>query len=316
MHFVAFLCLCIGPLGFNLCIIVMCENRNLEAILLLTGSRLKTGLLALLIASAYQVSHAQSLADSLRYFSLENMLNGSAWKLRGDGALSVEQIDGEDYILFAGEGSASLRGALPVSRKKPYFVSFFLQGVGGETPEVGTVIDIDGAVVGIRTYSNPKANYDNGIRTAEIVVLEGDTETDREWLPTNALVQMSRSDSTLMSGAPPLTIRFDWASSEPVWDLFLGRKRLLSGIGLLEGKRSGGLRIRVGNEGVARLHGFVVSKENPLFEDENLNGVEDALESDELSREGKRLGDRRRKGSDDRASSTVRKSSSKKGGAQ
>ena len=91
---------------------------------------------------------------------------------------------------------------------------------------------------------------------------------------------MSDDDSSLLSGSPLLTIRQDGTRPRGVWDLYLGQKLVVADLGIDRSSEPGSFKIYIGKDRSAKLLGFNIFRENPLFRDRNLNGIEDSFEID------------------------------------
>jgi hypothetical protein len=98
------------------------------------------------------------------------------------------------------------------------------------------------------------------------------------WRSTNQHLSVDTYGGQRLAGSPVLTVRVDPKAGE--WDLFSGPRQVASNLPLLPDAGKGAKRELVlhgGTDGLW-LAGFVQSSANPLFEDANDNGVDDAFE--------------------------------------
>lgn len=98
------------------------------------------------------------------------------------------------------------------------------------------------------------------------------------WRSTNHHMVVEQYGGQALAAAPVLTVRVDPKAGE--WDLFAGSRQIASGLPLVPNATKGARRELVlhgGSDGLW-LAGFVQSSVNPLFEDANNNGIDDAYE--------------------------------------
>lgn len=164
-----------------------------------------------------------------------------------------------DYIaLDSGkEWSRLLRGSL----RDVTFVSF--QVYASQT----TIIDIAGARLG----------FTAGPTTGGLQLMFDDSATGAlQWTALNYHVSTGKYDGKNFAAPPPMTVRIDPDAS--TWDLYSGSHLLADNLPLIESKKSDRrFSIRAGTEG-AWITGVVLADENPLYEDANVNGIDDRFE--------------------------------------
>jgi len=187
-------------------------------------------------------------------------------------------------VVLALSGPGELSTKLPnQSKNKITFVTFALQACAGENLEGSTTVTIGGTKIGFRHYDAPEDPEGGGIAApVEIMVRDGLAEEGEEWMSANVFISAKPEAPHMMSGAPKLTIRIDESGPVPVWDFYLGERLILANLGLLENTHSKRLAIRIGQRSSVLLKEFAVSRENPLFEDVNVNGIPDAYETELL----------------------------------
>jgi hypothetical protein len=170
--------------------------------------------------------------------------------------------NGVNYVSIDGSSSWSaseLRGA----EKDISFVSFFVYA------SVGTTIDIAGAKIVVRASTEPdKVQMQIGRRGAK----------GMQWRNFGGPVRLEPYSGAPLAALPILTVRLDGAAG--VWDLYVGPR--LGALDIPLPKLPAGaprqFRVYAGAAG-ARVCGLISSDENPLFLDENRNGIDDAFEA-------------------------------------
>lgn len=173
--------------------------------------------------------------------------------------LSTARKDNADYLaLDAGkEFTRSLRGSV----REVTFVSF--QIYGSQT----TIIEIGGARLGLT--SSP---LQNGLQ----LMYDDSTNGTLQWKSLNVHVPTARYAGKPLAALHPITIRLDPAAG--VWDLFSGSRLLADSLPLIASRRDNrDFTLKAGTDG-GWLVGLVLSDENPLYEDANANGIDDAFE--------------------------------------
>lgn len=141
------------------------------------------------------------------------------------------------------------------------FVSFQLHA------SASTVVDLGGARLGF--VISP---VDDSVQLMADEVDGG----KQEWKPLNYHVGVGKYGGKIMAALPTLTVRLEPATD--TWDLYVGSKLIADNLPLIVTKKTDRRFIlRAGREG-AWLTGLVFSDENPLYEDTNANGIDDAFE--------------------------------------
>ncbi|MGH7944576.1 MAG: hypothetical protein ACREH8_17450 [Opitutaceae bacterium] len=172
---------------------------------------------------------------------------------------------GVNYVAIDGNTSWSseVRGA----EKDITFVSFFVYA------SEGTTIDIAGAKIVVRPASEAgKVQMQIGRRGPK----------GMQWRNFGGPVRLEPYDGAPLAALPILTVRLDGAAG--VWDLYVGSRLGVTDMPLPKFP-AGATRqfgIRAGSAG-ARVCGLVSSDDNPLFVDENRNGIDDAFEARQSS---------------------------------
>jgi hypothetical protein len=155
------------------------------------------------------------------------------------------------------EWSRPLRGA----GREVAFVSFQLYA------SAGTIVDVAGARLGI-TISPVTGSVQ--------LMIDESSAGALQWKPLNTHIGTGRFDGRTFSALPTLTLRLDPASD--TWDLYLGSRLVADHRPLIAAKKDDRrFVVRAGGEG-AWLTGLVFADENPLYEDANANGIDDAFE--------------------------------------
>ncbi|MGH7945901.1 MAG: hypothetical protein ACREF9_12960, partial [Opitutaceae bacterium] len=108
------------------------------------------------------------------------------------------------------------------------------------------------------------------------LMFDDSTNGSLQWRTLNLHVQAGKYDGRTLVALPTLTVRLDPNTS--TWDLFSSGRLIADHLPLIEAKK-GDRRfvLRGGNQG-AWLSGLVLADENPLYEDENANGIDDHFE--------------------------------------
>jgi hypothetical protein len=162
-------------------------------------------------------------------------------------------------VLDAGTSwSRPLRGG----PKDTVFVSFLAYG------SEGTVIEVAGARLRLQAASQPGF--------AQLAV--GKTVNRKvQWIKFGGPIKLEPHSGNLLAAPPVLTVRIDRGSG--VWDLYLANRLALADQALAElpAGASNQFTLRAGSAG-ALIASLVSASENPIFEDENLNGVDDTFE--------------------------------------
>jgi len=164
-----------------------------------------------------------------------------------------------DYIaLDAGkQWSRPLRG----SAKDPVFVSFVV--LGSQT----TIVEVGGARLGI-TASPVSGSLQ--------LMFDDSTTGTLQWKSLNVHLPLDKYDGKNLAALPMLTVALDPASG--LWHLYSGSRLLADHLPLIASKGNDRqFTVTAGTEG-AWIAGLVLSDENPLYEDANYNGIDDAFE--------------------------------------
>ncbi len=164
-----------------------------------------------------------------------------------------------DYIALdtGKEWARPLRG----NAKDVTFVSF--QVHASQT----TIIDIGGARLGLT--AGPGSG---GLQ----LMFDDSTTGTLQWKALNYRVSTAKYDGKLLAPLPTLTVRLDPTTS--TWDLYSGSLLLADNLPMIAARREQRqFSVRAGSEG-AWLTGLVMADENPLYEDANANGIDDAFE--------------------------------------
>lgn len=154
--------------------------------------------------------------------------------------------------------SSSIRGGA----KDTTFVSFFL------LVSAGTAIDVAGAKILVRAGTAPN--------TVQMQIGRPG-KTGMQWRNFGGPVRTERYGRAALAALPVLTLRLD--GSAGIWDLFVGGRLGAADLPLraLPAEATREFHIHAGADG-ARVCGLISSDDNPLFADENHNGIEDGFE--------------------------------------
>jgi hypothetical protein len=174
------------------------------------------------------------------------------------GATKIKKDGVDMLVLDAGsEWSRTLRGAA----RDVLFVSFFLSS------SPGTIVDLAGARLGL-TASPVGGNLQ--------LMFDDSATGSLQWRPLNLHVGAGTYGGKTLAALPTLTVRLDPATR--TWDLYSGSRLLADNLPLIAAKMDDRrFVVRAGSEG-AWLTGLVMADENPLYEDANANGIDDAFE--------------------------------------
>ncbi len=130
-----------------------------------------------------------------------------------------------------------------------------------------TVIEVGGARLGVTASSSGgyfQLMYDNA------------TNGNFQWRGLGVVMQAEPHDGQMLAPLPMLTVRLD--PERDVWDLYSDARLLAHNLPLIASKKNHRhITVKAGADG-AWICGVVVSDENPLYEDENNNGIDDAFE--------------------------------------
>lgn len=130
-----------------------------------------------------------------------------------------------------------------------------------------TVIDIGATRLGL-TSSPIRDNFQ--------LMYDDSAAGTLQWKPLNLHVGSGSFGARNLVALPTLTIRLDPVTD--TWDLYSGSRLLADGLPLIAAKKEQRqFVVKAGNEG-AWISGLVMADENPLYEDENANGIDDRFE--------------------------------------
>jgi len=177
----------------------------------------------------------------------------------GVAGASKGRKDNADYLaLDAGrEFSRPLRG----NGREATFVSFHL--CGSQT----TIIEIGGARLGLTAGPIP----------GSLQLMYDDSATGAlQWKSLNVHIATGKYGGKNFAALPTLTVLLDPMGGH--WTLFSGSRLMADHLPLIAAKRdSRQFTLKAGSEG-AWITGLVLADDNPLYEDANFNGIDDAFE--------------------------------------
>jgi len=177
----------------------------------------------------------------------------------GLAGVSKAQKDNLDtLVLDAGrDWSRPLRG----SGREVTYASF--QIYGSQT----TIIEIGGARLGLTG-----SQLQGGLQ----LMYDDSTSGSPQWKSFNVHIPTAKYGGKNFAALHPLTVALDPAAG--VWHLYSGSRLLADHLPLITAKRDNRqFTVKAGTEG-AWVCGLVLSDENPLYEDDNFNGIDDAFE--------------------------------------
>ena len=153
--------------------------------------------------------------------------------------------------------SRPLRG----SGREVTFASF--QVYGSQT----TIIEIGGARLGLTA----------GPIAGSLQLMYDDSATGTlQWKSLNVHLGTGKYSGKAFAALPVLTVLLDPAAG--LWHLYIGSRLLADHLPLIAARRDNRqFTVTAGTEG-AWITGLVLSDENPLYEDANANGIDDAFE--------------------------------------
>lgn len=179
---------------------------------------------------------------------------------RGKKGVARKREQNIDHLALDGgkDWTAPLHGA----PEDITFVSFFLYA------SVGTVVETGGARLMIRPGDKPE-------EAQMYIGLPG--EKKPRWRKFGGPVRLEKHQGKLLASLPVLTLRLDPVARE--WDLFVANRLALAGLALPPHPKDAPkeFHLSAGQNG-AKLCGLVSAEENPLYEDGNSNGIDDAFE--------------------------------------
>jgi hypothetical protein len=165
-------------------------------------------------------------------------------------------------VLDAGKDwSRSLRGL----GREVTFASF--QVYGSQT----TIIEIGGARLGLTAGPIPGSLQ---------LMFDNSAAGTLAWKSLNVHVSTGKYSGKSFAALPTLTVALDPAAG--FWHLYSGSRLLADHLPLIAAKRDNRqFTVKAGTEG-AWICGLVLADENPLYEDANFNGIDDAFERQKL----------------------------------
>ncbi len=163
---------------------------------------------------------------------------------------------------LAVDGGKSWSRPLRGGPKDTTFVSFFAYG------SEGTIFDVAGARIRIRAGNTPGYAQLQASHTSA---------TGVAWINFGGPVRIEMYGGAPMAALPVLTLRLD--RREGVWDLYVANRLVLTDrpLAALPKGAPNQFSLHAGTSG-ARVNGLASADENPLFEDENANGIDDDFE--------------------------------------
>lgn len=209
------------------------------------------------LRSQVPAGKASALAiDAFEVDSLE-----IAAKDRAAGGLKSEKQGNLGVIKVA--PNAEFSRPLRASPQKVSFHSFLIYG------SQSTVVSLGGAWLGLT--ASPIGDL------LQVAYGEG-TPEGLVWKSANLHVPLDVYGGQSLATIPVLTVRLDPKAG--VWDLYSGSRLVFANIALLPGAKPADTNKFLVRGGIAGawITGLVQSDENPLFEDANRNGIEDAYE--------------------------------------
>lgn len=236
---------------------------------------ISTFTLLLIAAGGYCAQPATSAARSPAPLGLlrlqETTKPGQAPALAGNkfvvddlavrGAADVRKVKKEAVdVLVVGSGkewSSPMRG----SKTAVSFVAFQLYA------SQNTIIDIAGARLGITASTSPDSLQ---------LMFDDSTTGTLQWKPFKVHLQLGKYNGSNLIAVPTLTVRLDPEAG--VWDIFYGSRLLADNLPLIATKMDQRqFVVRAGSEGVW-VSGLVMADENPLYQDDNANSIDDVFE--------------------------------------
>ena len=178
------------------------------------------------------------------------------------GVIKAQKDNLDTLVLDAGkEWSRPLRG----SGREVTFASF--QVYGSQT----TIIEIGGARLGLTAGPIPGSLQ---------LMFDNSAAGTLAWKSLNVHVSTGKYGGKNFAALPTLTIALDPAAG--FWHLYSGSRLLADHLPLISAKSDNRqFTVKAGTEG-AWVLGLVLADENPLYEDANFNGIDDAFERQKL----------------------------------
>src|SRR5258708_5712590 len=159
---------------------------------------------------------------------------------------------------------------LRATSEQPVYVSFQVYA----SPE--TVIDVGN--VRLRVTESPVPD------SVQLVAMESGG-SNPSWRPLGIHVRQDMFGDRMLAALPVLTILYD--AKAGVWDLFADARQVASNMRVSatggSGQKTQQVSVSGGKSG-AWVSGLIQSAANPLFADDNMNGIDDAFEMERLQR--------------------------------
>ncbi len=185
-------------------------------------------------------------------FTVEGLWVGDKKHARGGDRINIIKLEPRE------NWSCLLRG----DARNLVFVSFSVYG------SVGTIIETGGARLGI--VDSDIDGY------AQLAVDE-----NSKWRLLGIHVPLQKFEGKFLGRFPVLTLRLD--RSDGSWDLYHSARLVAEDMPIDASIRHGQFVVKAGEEG-AMINGLVQSDVNPLYADENGNGVDDSFEQQKRGR--------------------------------
>ncbi|MBI5766589.1 MAG: hypothetical protein HZA93_02260 [Verrucomicrobia bacterium] len=177
------------------------------------------------------------------------------------GGASRTRKDNLDYLAL--DANKSWSSTLRGSPREPTYASFMVHA------SQNTIIDIGGARLGVTA----------GPISGSLQLMFDDSASPNgtlQWKSLNVHIATGTYGGKPLAALPVLTVAIDPATS--TWTLFSGSRLLADHLPLIPSKKdSRTFTLTAGNAG-AWLCGLVLADENPLYLDDNFNGIDDAFE--------------------------------------
>ena len=179
-----------------------------------------------------------------------------ALNVKESASIRISRKGNVDIVVL--KGAAVLSRPMRAKKGELSFISFGLLG------SLGTIVDVGGAKIGvgesslINGYANIMVSRDGG-----------------DWVATPLNVPFRRYDGSRLATLPVLTIRL--SPVDGIFDLYANSQLLVEGIDYTATANNRQIRFIAGVGG-ANLMGLVQSDENPLYLDQNRNGIDDDFE--------------------------------------
>lgn len=122
-------------------------------------------------------------------------------------------------------------------RNKTKFLHFILSGTAKQNPGEGTIINIDGAILGFTAHRDEAT----GRGLARIVTLD-ELDGNPVWVPVGVHVRLGPQD--IITGSPPLAVRLDHKHN--TWALFASNLLIAEGLPLFSEGATPTVSIRAG----------------------------------------------------------------------